>query len=406
MDTQRFSRIANGLKSASISSVTQTADALRREGKEVLVFSIGRPDFDTPEHIKAAANDALAKGFVHYTHNRGILPMREAVAAYLKRQNGLDYDPKTEIMITAGAQEALMLCTHALLDPGDEVLVPEPFYANYNGFAMEAGVNIKPISSTIANDFALPPMEEFERLITTRTKAILICNPNNPTGYVYSEQEYEQLKNIVLKHDLYLMADEVYREFCYDGTKCISVMNLKGVEQNVVMIDSVSKRYSMCGVRLGTLVSRNRRIIDAALKMGQARLCPPYLAQVAAEAALGAPRSYFEEVHDEYAARRNCIIEALNKIEGVYTPMPKGSFYSIVKLPIDSSERFAQWLLEEFEYEGQTVMVAPATGFYASCYLGHDEIRIAYVINRHDLLAAAKCLEEALKVYPGRTIGR
>ena len=271
---------------------------------------------------------------------------------------------------------------------------------------MEAGVNIKPISSTIANDFALPPMEEFERLITTRTKAILICNPNNPTGYVYSEQEYEQLKNIVLKHDLYLMADEVYREFCYDGTKCISVMNLKGVEQNVVMIDSVSKRYSMCGVRLGTLVSRNRRIIDAALKMGQARLCPPYLAQVAAEAALGAPRSYFEEVHDEYAARRNCIIEALNKIEGVYTPMPKGSFYSIVKLPIDSSERFAQWLLEEFEYEGQTVMVAPATGFYASCYLGHDEIRIAYVINRHDLLAAAKCLEEALKVYPGRTIGR
>ena len=406
MDTQRFSRIANGLKSASISSVTQTADALRREGKEVLVFSIGRPDFDTPEHIKAAASDALAKGFVHYTHNRGILPMREAVAAYLKRQNGLDYDPKTEIMITAGAQEALMLCTHALLDPGDEVLVPEPFYANYNGFAMEAGVNIKPISSTIANDFALPPMEEFERLITTRTKAILICNPNNPTGYVYSEQEYEQLKNIVLKHDLYLMADEVYREFCYDGTKCISVMNLKGVEQNVVMIDSVSKRYSMCGVRLGTLVSRNRRIIDAALKMGQARLCPPYLAQVAAEAALGAPRSYFEEVHDEYAARRNCIIEALNKIEGVYTPMPKGSFYSIVKLPIDSSERFAQWLLEEFEYEGQTVMVAPATGFYASCYLGHDEIRIAYVINRRDLLAAAKCLEEALKVYPGRTIGR
>ena len=304
---------------------------------------------------------------------------------------------------TSGLHLAAMV---AGLGKGDEVLVPEPFYANYNGFAMEAGVNIKPISSTIANDFALPPMEEFERLITTRTKAILICNPNNPTGYVYSEQEYEQLKNIVLKHDLYLMADEVYREFCYDGTKCISVMNLKGVEQNVVMIDSVSKRYSMCGVRLGTLVSRNRRIIDAALKMGQARLCPPYLAQVAAEAALGAPRSYFEEVHDEYAARRNCIIEALNKIEGVYTPMPKGSFYSIVKLPIDSSERFAQWLLEEFEYEGQTVMVAPATGFYASCYLGHDEIRIAYVINRRDLLAAAKCLEEALKVYPGRTIGR
>ena len=369
-------------------------------------LGVGEPDFVTPYHIRNAAINSILDGETQYTSNWGLLELRQEIAAYVDNRFHISYDPKNEILVTVGASEGIDLALRALLNPGDEVLVPEPFYANYNGFAMEAGVNIKPISSTIANDFALPPMEEFERLITTRTKAILICNPNNPTGYVYSEQEYEQLKNIVLKHDLYLMADEVYREFCYDGTKCISVMNLKGVEQNVVMIDSVSKRYSMCGVRLGTLVSRNRRIIDAALKMGQARLCPPYLAQVAAEAALGAPRSYFEEVHDEYAARRNCIIEALNKIEGVYTPMPKGSFYSIVKLPIDSSERFAQWLLEEFEYEGQTVMVAPATGFYASCYLGHDEIRIAYVINRRDLLAAAKCLEEALKVYPGRTIGR
>ena len=391
------------LPPSPIRKLVPFAEAAKRRGIKVYHLNIGQPDIRTPQVAVDAVKNIHDQVF-EYGHSAGNESYRRKLADYYR---GVGIDVTTDDMvITVGGSEAIFMAMTICLNPGDEVLVPEPFYANYNGFAMEAGVNIKPISSTIANDFALPPMEEFERLITTRTKAILICNPNNPTGYVYSEQEYEQLKNIVLKHDLYLMADEVYREFCYDGTKCISVMNLKGVEQNVVMIDSVSKRYSMCGVRLGTLVSRNRRIIDAALKMGQARLCPPYLAQVAAEAALGAPRSYFEEVHDEYAARRNCIIEALNKIEGVYTPMPKGSFYSIVKLPIDSSERFAQWLLEEFEYEGQTVMVAPATGFYASCYLGHDEIRIAYVINRHDLLAAAKCLEEALKVYPGRTIGR
>ena len=391
------------LPPSPIRKLVPFAEAAKRRGIKVYHLNIGQPDIRTPQVAVDAVKNIHDQVF-EYGHSAGNESYRRKLADYYR---GVGIDVTTDDMvITVGGSEAIFMAMTICLNPGDEVLVPEPFYANYNGFAMEAGVNIKPISPTIANDFALPPMEEFERLITTRTKAILICNPNNPTGYVYSEQEYEQLKNIVLKHDLYLMADEVYREFCYDGTKCISVMNLKGVEQNVVMIDSVSKRYSMCGVRLGTLVSRNRRIIDAALKMGQARLCPPYLAQVAAEAALGAPRSYFEEVHDEYAARRNCIIEALNKIEGVYTPMPKGSFYSIVKLPIDSSERFAQWLLEEFEYEGQTVMVAPATGFYASCYLGHDEIRIAYVINRRDLLAAAKCLEEALKVYPGRTIGR
>lgn len=308
------------------------AEAAKRRGIKVYHLNIGQPDIRTPQVAVDAVKNIHDQVF-EYGHSAGNESYRRKLADYYR---GVGIDVTTDDMvITVGGSEAIFMAMTICLNPGDEVLVPEPFYANYNGFAMEAGVNIKPISSTIANDFALPPMEEFERLITTRTKAILICNPNNPTGYVYSEQEYEQLKNIVLKHDLYLMADEVYREFCYDGTKCISVMNLKGVEQNVVMIDSVSKRYSMCGVRLGTLVSRNRRIIDAALKMGQARLCPPYLAQVAAEAALGAPRSYFEEVHDEYAARRNCIIEALNKIEGVYTPMPKGSFYSIVKLPID-----------------------------------------------------------------------
>ena len=393
----------NEMPASPIRKLAPLADAAKQRGVHVFHLNIGQPDLPTPQ----AAIDAIRnidRKVLEYSPSAGYRSYREKLVGYYAKFNiNLTAD---DIIITSGGSEAVLFSFLSCLNPGDEIIVPEPAYANYMAFAISAGAKIRTIATTIEEGFSLPKVEKFEELINERTKAILICNPNNPTGYVYSEQEYEQLKNIVLKHDLYLMADEVYREFCYDGTKCISVMNLKGVEQNVVLIDSVSKRYSMCGVRLGTLVSRNRRIIDAALKMGQARLCPPYLAQVAAEAALGAPRSYFEEVHDEYAARRNCIIEALNKIEGVYTPMPKGSFYSIVKLPIDSSERFAQWLLEEFEYEGQTVMVAPATGFYASCYLGHDEIRIAYVINRRDLLAAAKCLEEALKVYPGRTIGR
>ena len=301
------------LPPSPIRKLVPFAEAAKRRGIKVYHLNIGQPDIRTPQVAVDAVKNIHDQVF-EYGHSAGNESYRRKLADYYR---GVGIDVTTDDMvITVGGSEAIFMAMTICLNPGDEVLVPEPFYANYNGFAMEAGVNIKPISSTIANDFALPPMEEFERLITTRTKAILICNPNNPTGYVYSEQEYEQLKNIVLKHDLYLMADEVYREFCYDGTKCISVMNLKGVEQNVVMIDSVSKRYSMCGVRLGTLVSRNRRIIDAALKMGQARLCPPYLAQVAAEAALGAPRSYFEEVHDEYAARRNCMIEALNKLGG------------------------------------------------------------------------------------------
>ena len=290
------------------------------------------------------------------------------------------------------------------LSEGDEVLIPEPFYANYNGFAVEAGIKVKTIPASIDNDFALPPIEEFDRHITPRTKAILICNPNNPTGYLYSQQELEQLRDIVLKHDLFLICDEVYREFCYDGAKHFSAMNLTGLEQNVIMIDSVSKRYSMCGVRLGTLASRNEEVLDAVLRMGQARLCPPYLAQVAALAALDTPKSYFEEVHDEYMARRDCIVKALNEIEGVYCPTPRGAFYSIVRLPVDDSERFARWLLEEFRYNDRTVMLAPAAGFYGTPGLGRNEVRIAYVLKREDLLAAAECMKEALKVYPGRMI--
>ena len=379
------------------------AEAAKARGIKVYHLNIGQPDIPTPEVAVEAVKHVHDKVF-EYGHSAGNEKYRRKLVKYYESV-GINVTHE-DMIITVGGSEAIFMAMTVCMNPGDEVIVPEPFYANYNGFAMEAGVNIKPISSTITNDFALPPMAEFERLITPRTKAILICNPNNPTGYLYSQEELNQLRDIVLKHDLFLMCDEVYREFCYDGAQHISVMNLAGIDDKLVVIDSVSKRYSMCGVRLGTLVSRNPKIIQACLAMGQARLCPPYLAQVAAEAALDAPRSYFTQVHDEYAARRDCIVKALNDIEGVYTPTPRGAFYSIVKLPVENSEHFAQWLLEEFEYKGQTVMVAPATGFYASCYLGHDEIRIAYVINQKDLLAAAGCLKEALKVYPGRTINK
>lgn len=374
------------------------AESAKRRGIKVYHLNIGQPDIPTPiEAVRAVQN--VQDTVFEYGHSAGNESYRRKLVGYYKSV-GIDVTPD-DMIITVGGSEALFMTMSVCVNPGDEVLVPEPFYANYNGFATESGVNIKPIFSTIDNDFALPPMEEFERHITPRTKAILICNPNNPTGYLYSKEELEQLRDIVLRHDLFLICDEVYREFCYDGYQHFSVMNLTGVDEHVIMIDSVSKRYSMCGVRLGAMVSRNKQVIEAGLKMGQARLCPPYLAQVAAEAAIDASASYFKQVHDEYEKRRNCIVKALNDIDGVYCPMPKGSFYSIVKLPVKDAEHFAQWLLESFEYKGQTVMVAPGTGFYASLNLGHDEVRIAYVLKCEDLLAAAKCLEEALKVYPG-----
>mgnify|MGYP002580873644 CR=1 FL=1 len=394
---------AEQMPASPIRKLVPLADAARARGTKIYHLNIGQPDLPSPKEGLESLKH-IDRKVLEYSPSDGYRSLREKLVTYYE-QYQIKLSPE-EIIVTTGGSEAVLFAFMSCLNPGDEIIVPEPAYANYMAFAISAGAVIRPVVASIENGFALPPIEEFEKLINDRTRGILICNPNNPTGYLYTRREMNRIRDMVKKYDLFLFSDEVYREFIYTGSPYISACHLEGIEQNVVLIDSVSKRYSMCGVRLGTLVSRNRRIIDAALKMGQARLCPPYLAQVAAEAALGAPRSYFEEVHDEYAARRNCIIEALNKIEGVYTPMPKGSFYSIVKLPIDSSERFAQWLLEEFEYEGQTVMVAPATGFYASCYLGHDEIRIAYVINRRDLLAAAKCLEEALKVYPGRTIGR
>lgn len=375
------------------------AEEAKRRGIKVYHLNIGQPDIETPAGARAAVKNNEETIFA-YSHSAGIESYRRKLVEYYKSV-GINVSPD-EILVTEGGSEALFMALTVCLNPGEEVLVPEPYYANYNGFAMEAGVVIKPIQSTIDTDFALPPIADFEKHITPKTRAILLCNPNNPTGYLYSKEELETLAGIVKKHDLFLICDEVYREFCYDGEVFYSTMNLREIEQNVIMADSTSKRYSMCGVRLGTLVTRNREVYAACMNMAQARLSPPLLAQIAAEAAVDTPQEYFDGVIAEYISRRDCIVEALNKIEGVYCPTPKGAFYTIVKLPIDNCEKFAQWLLEEFSFEGQTVMVAPATGFYVTPGAGLDEVRVAYVIKKEDLLASAKCIEEALKVYPGR----
>ena len=397
----RLSDKGLSLPPSPIRKLVPYAEEAARHGVKVYHLNIGQPDIPTPQVAIDAVKNIHDQIFA-YGHSAGLETYRRKLVGYYQSVGiELGYE---NLLITDGGSEAIFMAMSVCLSEGDEVLIPEPFYANYNGFAVEAGIKVKTIPASIDNDFALPPIEEFDRHITPRTKAILICNPNNPTGYLYSQQELEQLRDIVLKHDLFLICDEVYREFCYDGAKHFSAMNLAGLEQNVIMIDSVSKRYSMCGVRLGTLASRNEEVLDAVLRMGQARLCPPYLAQVAALAALDTPKSYFEEVHDEYMARRDCIVKALNEIEGVYCPTPRGAFYSIVRLPVDDSERFARWLLEEFRYNDRTVMLAPAAGFYGTPGLGRNEVRIAYVLKREDLLAAAECMKEALKVYPGRTI--
>ncbi|HLC83118.1 MAG TPA: pyridoxal phosphate-dependent aminotransferase, partial [Bacteroidia bacterium] len=308
-----------------------------------------------------------------------------------------------DIIITNGGSEALSFAFMTCFNNGDEVIIPEPFYANYNGFATAADVVIKPIRSTIDTGFALPPISEFEKLITPKTKGIMICNPGNPTGYLYSRQELEQLRDLVKKHDLYLLSDEVYREFCYDGKEYVSVMHLEGIDDNVILLDSISKRYSACGARIGALISKNKTFMAAAMKFAQARLSPPTFGQIGAEAALSTPPSYFEKVQKEYVARRNFLIDALNKMPDVVCPKPSGAFYCIAKLPIDSSDKFCQWLLEEYSHNKQTVMMAPATGFYSTPGAGTDEVRLAYVLNLEDLKNAMECLAEALKVYPGRT---
>ncbi len=376
------------------------AEKAKAEGKTVYHLNIGQPDIESPQ-IAIDAIKNIDLNLIEYSHSAGFQSYRDKLSKNYK-SIGIDVTPE-EIIVTTGGSEALVFGFMTCFNPGDEVIIPEPFYANYNGFAQMAGINIIPVTANISNGFALPPIEDFEKLITPKTKGIVICNPSNPSGYLYSKKELEQLRDIVKKHDLFLFSDEVYREFCYDGAEPFSVMNLEGIEENTILIDSVSKRYSMCGARIGALITHNKNVLATVLKFAQARLSPPTLAQIASEAALDTPSSYFTDVIDEYVVRRNILVDGLNAIDGVTCPKPRGAFYCIAELPIDNSDKFCQWLLEEFDYGGQTVMLAPASGFYASKGLGNKEVRMAYVLKKDNLRRAVKCLEEALKVYPGRT---
>jgi len=388
------------MPASPIRKLVPYAETAKSKGVKVYHLNIGQPDIKTPEVALDAIRNIDLK-VVEYSHSAGMESYRRKLAkSYQAADIHVDHN---EIMITAGGSEAITFAFLSCLNPGDEVIIPEPFYANYNGFAVAAGVVVKPIQSSIEDGFALPAIEEFEKMITPATKAIVICNPNNPTGYLYSQDEMNQLKEMVIKHDLYLFSDEVYREFCYDGEKHISAMHLKGIENNVVMFDSVSKRYSECGVRIGALVTKNKEVINIAMKFAQARLSPPGFGQIAAEASLDTPKEYFEEVYAEYIDRRNFLVEGLNKIPGVFTPMPKGAFYTVAKLPVDDSDKFCQWILSEFSYNNQTVMMAPATGFYSTPGSGKNEVRLAYVLKKEDLANALETLEKALEVYPGRT---
>jgi aspartate aminotransferase len=389
------------MPASPIRKLVPFAEEAKRKGRKVYHLNIGNPDLPTPPvAIDAIRN--LSMKTISYGHSAGDESFRRKMAAYYKHIGiHVDYE---EILITSGGSEALLFAMWSCRNPGEEAILPEPFYANYYGFSLTAGMNIVPVRSAIETGFALPPIEEFEKLITPRTKAIIICNPNNPTGYLYTDKEMKVLGEIIRKHDLFLFSDEVYREFCYDGKKHFSAMNLKGIEQHVVMIDSLSKRYSACGIRVGALVSHNKDVIATALKFGQQRLCPPVLGQIAGEAALDLGEDYHESVQQEYLKRRDFLVEALNNIPGVLCPKPSGAFYVIARLPVDDAENFAQWLLSDFEFENQTLMVAPANGFYSSPDQGKDEVRLAYVLNVEALAKSIKCLAEALKVYPGRKI--
>jgi aspartate aminotransferase len=387
------------MPASPIRKLVPYSEEAKRKGRKVYHLNIGQPDIPTPEVALNALRNINLK-VLEYSHSAGNESYRRKLAVYY-RKIGINTD-HTEMLITTGGSEAILFAFMSCINPGEEVITPEPFYANYNGFATAAGVKIVAVTSYIKEDFALPPIEEIEKKITSRTKGIIICNPNNPTGYLYSKEELFELKEIVKKHDLFLFSDEAYREFCYDGAEHFSAMNLKGIENNVIMLDSVSKRYSECGVRIGALITKNKEVISAALKFAQARLSPPGLGQIAGEASIETPDEYFKEVNMEYTARRNYMVEALNKIPGVYCPKPRGAFYAVVKLPVDDADKFAQWLLEEFEFNNQTVMVAPASGFYSTPGSGKNEVRIAYVLKIDDLKNAMIILAEALKVYPGR----
>lgn len=382
-----------------IRKLTPFADEAAKKGVRVLHLNIGQPDIETPPQIMEAVRKNNLK-VLAYSPSAGIQSYREALSGYYKRK-GIAVSAE-EITVTAGGSEAIFMAMMSCMDPGDEIIIPEPFYANYNGFAAEAGIKVVPIHSHIEEGFALPPIDAFEKAITERTKAIMICNPNNPTGYLYSTEELETLRNICLKHHLYLFSDEAYREFCYDGQTHTSVLQLEGLEQHAILLDTISKRYSACGARIGALVTHNEAVRKAVLNFAQARLSPATFAQILGEAACHLPENYFDEVLAEYLHRRNTLVNRLQAMPGVTCPKPKGAFYAMAKLPVKSSEDFCQWLLSSFSHEGTTVMMAPAAGFYATKGLGADEVRMAYVLNEKDINLAMDCLEAALAVYPGR----
>lgn len=392
----KISKKGQQMPESPIRKLVPYAEGAKKRGVKVFHLNIGQPDIKTPEVAINAVKNVDLK-VLEYSHSAGFESYRKKLAASYQKIN-LPINTE-DIIITTGGSEALLFAMGSTMDADDEIIIPEPFYANYNGFSTASGVKVVPVISTIESGFALPPIADFEKLITPKTKAILICNPGNPTGYLYSKEEIFQLAELVKKHDLFLIADEVYREFTYDGLTHFSVMNVPGLEQHAIMIDSVSKRYSMCGARIGCIVSKNKEVMSTAMKFAQARLSPPTFAQIASEAALDTPQSYFDEVISEYKERRDILVNELQKIEGVQVAIPKGAFYCIAKLPVKNADDFAQWLLENYNLNGETVMVAPAAGFYSSPNVGLDEVRIAYVLKKEDLIKSVQILKEALSVY-------
>ena len=375
------------------------AEAAKKRGTKVYHLNIGQPDIETPKAVMDAVRHTDMK-VLEYSHSAGFESYRKKLVEYYKRNN-IDVN-HNQIIVTTGGSEAILFGVMSCMDPDDEIIIPEPFYANYNGFAISAGVKVVPIPSSIDTGFALPPIEAFEKAITARTKAIMICNPNNPTGYLYSMEELEILRDICIKRDLFLFSDEAYREFCYDGRKHISALSIPGLENHAILMDTISKRYSACGGRIGAFITRNQQVLDAAMKFAQARLSPPSFAQILGEAAVDLPLNYFDEVHAEYNSRRDLLVKRLNAMDGVFCPNPGGAFYAMAKLPVEDTEVFCQWLLEDFSHDGATVMMAPAAGFYATKGQGKDEVRLAYVLNLEDINHAMDCLEAALKVYPNK----
>ena len=388
------------MPASPIRKLVPFAEKAKKEGKKIYHLNIGQPDIETPEVMLNAIKNSPVR-VIEYSHSAGNESYRIKLAEYYRK---FKMPVNTEdIIITTGGSEAIEIAMMTCFNPGDEIIIPEPFYANYNGFSCAADLVIKPVRSYIESGFALPPIAEFEKLITPKTRGIMICNPGNPTGYLYSKEELEQLKTLVQKYDLFLLSDEVYREFCYDGKQYTSVLHLEGIENNTILLDSISKRYSACGARIGAMISKNKEVMAAAMKFAQARLSPPTFGQIGAEAALNTPDSYFTEVINEYTSRRDYLIDALNAMPGVFCPKPSGAFYCIARLPIDNADKFCQWMLESFSHNNATVMMAPATGFYSTPGAGQNEVRLAYVLKKGDLEAAMSCLSEGLRQYPGKT---